>query len=131
MEEENSLIHAIELQTHGFVLLDKQGDDNLMLALYRNQLLETLATIDTNNGTAFFYGDAPDNDSAGEDELLYNGTVVRLIAKEIALPLTEDSQPEEIIDHFKTLVAHAEYCFYTVFEEQGQTKTQTTVEFIF
>nr|WP_315155754.1 hypothetical protein [uncultured Flavobacterium sp.] len=103
------------------------SDETLFLTL-KPCLLELLSN---ENCRIHYFGYAPDNTADGQDELLYNGILIRIIVNEKYVGVDLESNHQEIIKAFYQLVLNYQPRWSTIIAENGETKTETTVELLY
>lgn len=78
-----------------------------------------------------YFGYAPDNTADGQNELLYDGTLIRIIVDEKYVGVDLDCSNKEIGKAFYHLVSNYQPDFCIIMEENGNTKKETTVELLY
>ncbi|WET03957.1 hypothetical protein P0R33_06365 [Flavobacterium sp. YJ01] len=126
----------MELHFEDFALTVRAGrldvpygltDQNLFMAV-RPHLLELLSSKKTE---IFCFGTAPDHTADGQDELLENGVLYRIIAYEKNLGIDLDSGGEEILNAFRYLVENYDPRWTTIFVEEGESRKEVTIELLY
>ena len=102
-------------------------DEPLFLTV-KPYLLELL-----NNGETeiYHFGHAPDNTSDGQDELLYDGTLFRIIVNEKYVGVDFESSPESIKKAFYNLVSNYQPDWCSIMADAGETITEITIELLY
>jgi hypothetical protein len=101
-------------------------DDNLF-DFYKSTLINEYLI----NPEIPFFGYAPDNTADGNDNLLIDGTLFRIIAPQSFLTVTIDSPINEVISDFRNLIINKRPFWSSVIVERGFIKKETTIEFLF
>lgn len=91
-----------------------------LLSLLKDETIEVI-----------FFGLAPDNTADGQDELLLDGTFIRLICNEKYLGIDLDSDKYEYIAAFRNLIENYKPYWTTIIIEKGFIKTETTLELLY
>lgn len=126
----------MELKFDDFALTIKADDlevpyylmDKPLFLTIRSHLIALLADKQTK---IFYFGYAPDNTSDCQEELIENGVFYRIIGYEKNLGVDLKSSSEEIIKAFHYLVSNYEPKWTSIFEEEGLTKKETTIELMY
>jgi hypothetical protein len=126
----------MELKFEDFALILKTNDlevpyhlkDEPLFLTVRTHLIDLLRNEETE---IFYFGFAPDNNADDQDELLTDGMFYRIIGYEKNLGVDLESSPAAILKAFHYLVSNYQPKWTTIFEEQGITKKEITIELLF
>lgn len=118
---------ALTIKANDLEVPHQLMDEPLFLTI-RTHLLDLLANKQTE---IFHFGFAPDNTADNQDELLTDGVFYRIIGYEKNLGVDLESSSEEILNAFHYLVSNYQPKWTTIFEEQGVTKKEITVELLY
>lgn len=126
----------MELNFDEFALTLKANDlevpyhlkDEPLFLTVRTHLIDLLRNEETE---IFYFGFAPDNTADNQDELLTDGVFYRIIGYEKNLGVDLESSPAAILKAFHYLVSNYQPKWTTIFEEQGITKKEITIELLF
>lgn len=126
----------MELNFDEFALTIKANDlevpyhlkDEPLFLTVRTHLIDLLRNEETE---IFYFGFAPDNTADNQDELLTDGVFYRIIGYEKNLGVDLESSPAAILKAFHYLVSNYQPKWTTIFEEQGITKKEITIELLF
>lgn len=126
----------MELNFDEFALTIKANDlevpyhlkDEPLFLTVRTHLIDLLRNEETE---IFYFGFAPDNTADNQDELLTDGVFYRIIGYEKNLGVDLESSPATILKAFHYLVSNYQPKWTTIFEEQGITKKEITIELLF
>lgn len=102
-------------------------DEPLFLTV-KPYLLELLNNSETE---IYHFGHAPDNTSDGQDELLYDGTLFRIIVNEKYVGVDFESSPESIKKAFYNLVSNYQPDWCSIMADAGETITEITIELLY
>ena len=102
-------------------------DETLFLAV-KPYLLDLLSDNETD---LYSFGYAPDNTSDGQDELLYDGTLFRIIVNEKYVGVDFESSPESIKKAFYNLVSNYQPDWCSIMADAGKTITEITIELLY
>lgn len=126
----------MELKFDDFALTIKADDlevpyhlmDEPLFLTVRSHLVALLADEQTE---IFHFGYAPDNTADGQEELIENGVFYRIIGYEKNLGIDLESSSRDIVKAFHYLVSNYEPKWTSIFEEEGLTKKETTIELMY
>jgi hypothetical protein len=118
---------ALIIRATDLVLPYNLKDEALFFSV-KPKLLKLLKDV---NNEVIFFGVAPDNTSDGQDDLLLDGTFIRLICNEKYLGIDLDSEKDEYIAAFKRLIENYNPFWTTIIIEKGFIKTETTLELLY
>lgn len=90
-----------------------------------------ISLLKDNTSEVIHYGTAPDNTADGQDDLLLDGTFIRLICNEKYLGIDLDSEKDEYIAAFQRLIENYNPFWTTIIIERGFIKTETTIELLY
>lgn len=77
------------------------------------------------------FGPAPDNTADGQDDLLDEGTFIRIICSDKYLGIDIYTPYEDVFAAFLNLIEHYKPFWSTVIVEKGFIKTETTIELLY
>ena len=118
---------AIIIRASNIIISSELKDEALFLSL-KPKLLSLLKDV---NNEVIFFGVAPDNTADGQDELLLDGTFIRMICNEKYLGIDLESDKAEFIAAFSQLIENYNPFWTTIMVEKGFIKTETTVELLY
>lgn len=99
-----------------------------MFLTVKQNLLDLLSDNDTE---LYRFGYAPDNTSDGQDELLYDGTLFRIIVNEKYVGVDMDDDSESITKAFYNLVSTYLPNWCSIMDDAGETITEITIELLY
>lgn len=102
-------------------------DETLFLTV-KPYLLDLLSD---NKTEIYHFGYAPDNTSDGQDELLYEGTLFRIIVNEKYVGVDMDDDSESIKKAFYNLVSSYQPHWCSIMADAGETITEITIELLY
>lgn len=105
---------------------DGLTEENLFL-----YLKEDILNILKANPEIIHFGFAPDNTADNQDELLYDGTQLRIICNEKYLGVDVDSSNEEVFKAFHDLIQNYLPMWTTIVEERGFLNKETTIDLLY
>lgn len=83
------------------------------------------------NSKVIHFGYAPDNTSDNNDELLYDGTQIRIICNEKYLGIDINSPINEVLIAFRNLIETYDPYWVTIIEEKGFIKKEVTIDLLY
>lgn len=102
--------------------------DELLFVCVKAYLLELLNDPVTE---IYHFGYAPDNTADGQDELLYDGNLFRIIVNEKYVGVGLESSPLEVKKAFYSLVANYDPDWCSIMQDAGETIIETTIELLY
>lgn len=102
--------------------------DECLFLTVRGDLLELLWDSRTE---IIYFGPAPDNTADGNDELLENGVLYRIIGFQKNLGIGLESSAEEILNAFRFLIENFVPRWTTIIIEEGSAKKEITIELMY
>ena len=118
---------ALTISAEGLTVPFPLKDDDLFNSV-KVDLINRLENINT---VIHYFGFAPDNTADDQDELLNDGVFYRIIGYEKNLGIDLDSSKTEILCAYKYLVKNYKPFWSTIIVEQGNIKTETTIELLY
>lgn len=118
---------ALIIKAEGLELPSGVQDEALFLSV-KSDLIRYLNDFGTE---IVYFGIAPDNTADNQDELLHDGTLVRIICNEKYLGIDSDSQINEVFAAFLRLIETYDPFWTTIIVEKGFIKTETTLELLY
>ncbi|UOK43409.1 MULTISPECIES: hypothetical protein [Flavobacterium] len=103
------------------------SEENLFLFL-KPQISNLL---EKGNMNLIYIGMAPDNTADGNDELLYDGQLVRIICNEKYLGIKLNNSEDEIIGAFLDLISNYSPFWTTIIKERGFIKKEITIDLLY
>lgn len=117
---------ALIIKADSISIPDGLTEENLFLHL-RGGILELLLT----KPEITDFGYAPDNTADNQDELLYDGTQLRIICNEKYLGIDVDSSNEEVFKAFHDLIQNYVPMWTTIIVEKGFLNKETTIDLLY
>ncbi|WP_294958476.1 hypothetical protein [uncultured Flavobacterium sp.] len=102
--------------------------DECLFLTVRADVIELLRDSRTE---IIYFGPAPDNTADGNDELIEDGVFYRIIGYQKNLGINMESTADEILSSFHHLVKNFEPRWTTIFEEEGKSKKEITIELMY
>lgn len=102
-------------------------DENLFLFL-KPQLI---GLLEKSKREIVHIGMAPDNTADNNDELLYEGQLLRIICNEKHLGIKMNDHHDYIIDAFVKLISHYSPFWTTIMIERGFIRKETTIDLLY
>lgn len=100
-------------------------------ALFLSVKSDLIWYLDDFRTEIIYFGIAPDNTSDNQDELLHDGTLVRIICNEKYLGIDSESDINEVFAAFLRLIETYDPFWTTIIVEKGFIKTETTLELLY
>lgn len=117
---------AITIEADSIIIPNGLSEENLFLFL-KKDIINCLS----NNVAIIHFGYAPDNTADNQDELLYDGTQLRVICNEKYLGVDIETPIDEVVKSFKKLVENYTPYWTTIIEERGFIKKETTIDLLY
>lgn len=117
---------ALIIKADSISIPDGLTEENLFQQL-RGDILELLLT----KPEITHFGYAPDNTADNQDELLYDGTQLRIICNEKYLGVDMNSSNEEVFKAFHDLIQNYVPMLTTIIVERGFLNKETTIDLLY
>jgi hypothetical protein len=117
---------ALIIKADSISIPDGLTEENLFQHL-REDILELLLT----EPDITHFGYAPDNTADNQDELLYDGTQIRIICNEKYLGIDLGSSNVEVFNAFYDLIKNYVPMWTTIIEERGFLNKETTIDLFY
>lgn len=118
--------YALIINANGFEV-PNLTDENL----YQFVKSDLILLLNSNNCEVIHFGYAPDNTADGNDELLTDGVLYRIIAQDRYLGIDLDCEIDEVKKAFCNLVENYKPFWSSIIVENGLIKSEKTIELFY